>query len=268
MNSSAVRSPASGSESMAASAMGGVAAVDRAFRILAAFRAEDRSLSLAELAARTGLHKSTILRLIESMQRYDYLQRLQGGGYRIGPMPLMLGAIYQRSMNTSDVLMPLLTQLTKQTGETSTFFVLHESTRVCLLRIETRHEIREHVRPGDTFPLSRGSPGAVLSAFSGAKGDKFDQIRSDHYYIAYGDRQTESVGISAPVFGAAQALLGAITISGPRSRIALATLEAMRGPLLKATAHATRALGGDATPLERASTPFVKREPAVRRNGA
>ena len=41
----------------------GVAALDRAIAILNAFTAADRSLSLAEIAARTGFYKSTILRL-------------------------------------------------------------------------------------------------------------------------------------------------------------------------------------------------------------
>jgi len=53
----------------------GVAALDRAIAILDAFTTADRSLSLAEIAARTGLYKSTILRLANSLLRGQLLDR-------------------------------------------------------------------------------------------------------------------------------------------------------------------------------------------------
>ena len=47
-------------------AEGGLAAVERALSILEAFGEADDELTLAELAKRTGLYKSTILRLSKS----------------------------------------------------------------------------------------------------------------------------------------------------------------------------------------------------------
>src|SRR4051812_1394406 len=55
---------------------GGVAAVDRALEILAAFEPTDNALTLAELAQRTRFYKSTILRISQSLIRHRYLQRL------------------------------------------------------------------------------------------------------------------------------------------------------------------------------------------------
>ncbi|MGE3926362.1 MAG: IclR family transcriptional regulator [Lautropia sp.] len=232
----------------------GVASVDRAFVILAAFRPDDRSLSLAELAARTGLYKSTILRSMASLQRHEYILRLANGQYQLGPMPFIVGAVYQRSLVDSEVIVPLMEELSRVTGESTTFFVPHGELRICLHRIDSRHEIREHLRAGDTFPMSRGSPGAVLSAFSGAKGRKFDRIRAAHRAISYGEHASGLVGASAPVFGALQRLLGSITVSGPKSRIEQRALEqGMSILLLQAAAQATRALGGDARPLEQSA---------------
>ena len=71
----------------------GVAALDRAFSILFAFRPGDYALTLAELAARTGLYKSTILRLAGSLIQHRMLFRLEDGRYQIGAAPLMLGAL-------------------------------------------------------------------------------------------------------------------------------------------------------------------------------
>ena len=47
----------------------GVEAVERATRLLACFEAAGETLSLAQLAQRSRLYKSTILRLATSLQR-------------------------------------------------------------------------------------------------------------------------------------------------------------------------------------------------------
>ena len=52
---------------------GGVAALDGAIAILKAFTVADRPLSLAEISARTGLYKSTILRSVASLIRAHLL---------------------------------------------------------------------------------------------------------------------------------------------------------------------------------------------------
>ena len=71
----------------------GVSAVERALSLLDAFNELDYALTLADLARRTGLYKSTILRLAESLQRMGYLKRLADGSFQLGAAPLRLGAI-------------------------------------------------------------------------------------------------------------------------------------------------------------------------------
>ena len=65
-------------------APGGVAAVDRALTLLLAFGPGEDTLGLAELARRTGLYKSTALRLIASLLHAGFLAR-QGEAYTLGP---------------------------------------------------------------------------------------------------------------------------------------------------------------------------------------
>lgn len=234
------------------SAPDGVAALDRAFAILFAFRPEDKSLSLAEIASRTGLYKSTILRLIASLMHHGVLLRLDDGRYCIGPATLQLGALYQRSLQLADVVLPLMRRLRDLSGESVAFYVRQKHLRVCLHRVESTHAIRDHVREGDVLPMDRGSGGRVLSAFGGAKGELFEQIRRDGYYISSGERDAETAGISAPVFSAAHAPAGALTLAGPRSRVDDVLMSAMRAPMLESAIDASSMLGGDATLLRTA----------------
>jgi DNA-binding IclR family transcriptional regulator len=228
----------------------GVAAVERALAILDAFGPADQRLTLSDLSKRTTFYKSTILRIAQSLLRHGYLQHLNDGSYQIGPKPLMLGAIYQRSLRIGDILLPLMQELAKQTGESVSFYSRHGDIRVCLHRVDSNHAVRDHVREGDVLLLDRGSGGRVLLAFAGAKGEPYETTRRDHYYISLGERDPETAGISAPVFGSGQLLLGSLTLAGPHSRVDRAFIESTRVPLLRIAARATGALGGDAAPIE------------------
>ena len=75
----------------------GVAVLDRAFAILNAFGPTDDRLTLAELSRRTDLYKSTVLRLLGALEHGGFVRKLNDGQYAIGPQPLRLAALYQRS---------------------------------------------------------------------------------------------------------------------------------------------------------------------------
>ena len=62
----------------------GVASAGRALTLLSAFRRGDDAVTLAELTVRTGLVKTTIMRLAISLEEHGYLTRLSDGSYRLG----------------------------------------------------------------------------------------------------------------------------------------------------------------------------------------
>jgi len=220
--------------------------------ILGAFEPGDSALGLAELAQRTKFYKSTILRIAQSLIRHDYLQRLDDGSYQIGPAPLMLAALYQRSLRLGDIVVPLMRDLADQTGESVSMYSRHGDIRVCIHRVDSKHAVRDHVREGDVLPLDRGSGGRILLAFGGARGEPYETIRREYCYASVGERDTETAGVSVPIFGSGQLLLGALTLAGPRSRIDETFIANARAVLLRSSARATTALGGDASPIEAA----------------
>jgi DNA-binding IclR family transcriptional regulator len=88
-----------------------VATADRVLAVLTAFRRGDRTLSLADLAERTGLVKSTILRLIVSLESHGLIIRLHDGNYQLGAEVLRLGSIFQQSLELESHVMPILQDL-------------------------------------------------------------------------------------------------------------------------------------------------------------
>jgi DNA-binding IclR family transcriptional regulator len=228
---------------------GGVAAVDRAFAVLAAFGPHDRSLTLAELGRRTGLYKSTILRLIESIERAGFIRRLDDGGYAVGASALNLGRLYQRSFALDQHLLPALQQLSRETGETASFFVRDRDRRVCLRRVEPERSLRIVLSEGDRLPLEQGSAGKILLAFGAAPPRALAAVRGAHFAVSRGERDRDAASVSAPVFAGGGRLVGALSISGPIDRFVEAKTRELALLLLARAAALTRELGGDAGSL-------------------
>jgi DNA-binding IclR family transcriptional regulator len=223
---------------------GGVAAVERALLILDSFRDSEAGLSLAELSKRTGLYKSTILRLIESLERFDYIRRVPDGTFAVGWKPFRLGAIYQRQFRLADHVRPALELLTIKLNESASFYVPEDGRRVCLYRVESSRSIRDTIREGDSLPLDTGAGGHVLMAFMGMPGDRYAEIRRTLVARSFGERDPETAAIAAPVFRMGRELAGALSLSGPRYRFEGEEARIMSAPLLEVARSLTMSLGG------------------------
>ncbi|WP_159992698.1 IclR family transcriptional regulator [Roseomonas sp. 18066] len=202
----------------------GVGAVDRALSILLAFRAGEAALSLAELARRTGLYKSTLLRLMASLERAGMLLREGAAAeWRLGPALVGLGLRAAASESLLEaVLLPVLRRLAEETGESASFYVRDGENRLCRFRIEGRHAVRDHLPPGSLLPLDRGAAGHVL--------------RGAGLTVTLGERDPELAAIAAPVFSGNGALLGALCLSGTATRFARSQ-EALAAILTRALAE-------------------------------
>jgi DNA-binding IclR family transcriptional regulator len=208
--------------------------------LLAVFRAGKSTLTLTELADATRLYKSTVLRLLASLEHARLVVRQGDGVYALGPEVARLHGVFTGSFSLEAEVMPVLRDLVAQTHESAAFHVRQGEDRLCLHRVDSPHLVRDHTRAGDLLPLDRGAGGRVLRAFGGAKGSVYDTIRKQGYVVLDGDRVKDLTGISAPVFAADGALVGAVTLTMPTSRKKPGFVQAVR----KAAAHLTQRLGG------------------------
>ncbi len=222
----------------------GVAAVERALSILAVFNEGDTGLTLHEISARTGLYKSTILRLMTSLERFGYVRRDQTGYFMIGPAPLRLAQIYQASFRIEDEVRPILRKLVLDSGETATFYVRDLDKRCALFREEPQRSVRAVVREGDRLPLEVGVAGRVLLAFSGEKGASYDAIRMAGVLAMPGERGLDQAGVAAPVFRAGHSLCGVLQLSGPLARFDEEIYSRCKVLILDAARRLSQAIGG------------------------
>ncbi|WP_422368434.1 IclR family transcriptional regulator [Pelagibius sp.] len=213
-----------------------VAAVERALTILEAFAEGAGELSLAELAARTGFYKSTILRLIASLERFGYILRTPAGRYRLGPSLARLGVLYRDERNLEPILRPALRRLRDDSGETASLYVGSGLTRTCLYRENSVRELRHHLEEGARLPLALGAAGKVLRAYADEADETLRRVRRDGYALSLGERDPNIAAVAVPLLDGTGRLLGALCLSGLAAQFTLGHQRRCRDLLLEAAA--------------------------------
>lgn len=221
---------------------GNVRAVDRALALLDAFREEEAPLPLADLARRSGLHLTTALRLLGTLESHGFVKRLPSGGYVLGAALLLLGERFRRNLRLDDHVLPALERLRQESGESATFFVRDGDLRRCLLRLESPHPVRDFARVGEAQPLGIGAHGRALLALESAAEARLP-------IISRGERLRDVAAIAAPVLGAGGQVVGSIGITMPLYRFDATAEQLCAALVMREALAATAALGGDPTPI-------------------
>ncbi len=223
----------------------GVAAVNRALMILECF--SDNESSLAFISKKTGLYKSTILRLLQSLEAYGYIVRLASGAYALGAAPLRLAGIACNSMHPAEKIMPVLRELVQATRVSASFYVRSGNMRVCAYRVDSLRSISDNVKVGQMLPLNRGAGGKVLIEFDKLKSASEVSARLPLIRVTHGERDPETAAMASPVFGPNRHLEGALSLSGPIQHFDVDAVNVMAPALLHAARLLTTSLLGDPT---------------------
>jgi DNA-binding IclR family transcriptional regulator len=142
-----------------------VRAVERALDILLCFT-DSSDLSLTEISSRVQLHKSTVHRLLASLEGKGFLLRdAATEKYRLGFRLWELSANLSQSDDPGLILLPELERLRDQLGETISLYVRDGYERVRIQAVQSNHAIRRVAPVGARMPLHVGASSKVLVAF-------------------------------------------------------------------------------------------------------
>lgn len=217
-----------------------VRAVERALDILLVFTEHD-SLSLTEIAQNVGLHKSTVHRLLASLEHKGFLIRdAATEKYRLGYRVLELSAkLSEQFDDPGMLLLPEMERLRDLVGETVSLYVREGHERIRIQAVQSRQEIRRVAPVGARLPLYVGASGKVLLAFAeesvvqailhspdwpeAMEREVFlrglEEVRRQGYATSIEERETGVAAVAVPIFASSGRLLAALGISGPSNRL-------------------------------------------------
>lgn len=221
--------------------MSSVQAIDRAFAVLDVLGAGP--LGVTEVAARTGLPKSTAARLLTTLVGLSAVEQVPGGtDYRLGPRLLALSAGLGAVRTLTQVARPELEALAAETGEAAGLSVREGSTVRYIDQADSPQPVVVRDWTGTRLPLHPVSSGRVfLAAMAPAELDaalrgpleRFtpativdsaalrrvmrEVIRDGVAWTA--DEYAEGItSVAAPVVDAAGEVVAAIHVHGPSYR--------------------------------------------------
>ncbi len=140
-----------------------VEALARGLDVIRCFTPGSPTLTLAEVAGRTGLARPTARRLLLTLEELGYV-RSRDGSFALTPQVVTLGMAYVASLGLWDVARPRLEDLVARTGESSSMAQLAGSDIVYVARVAVPKIIALRVDIGTLFPAARTSQGKVLLA--------------------------------------------------------------------------------------------------------
>lgn len=236
-----------------------VQAFARGLAVIRAFDAQHPSLTLSDVARRTGITRAAAGRFLRTLESLGYV-RSDGRAFALTPHVLELGFSYLSALSLPEVVQPHLEQLSREVGESASAAVLDGADIVYVARVPVRRIMSVGITIGTRFPALATSMGRVLLADADAADAllaepvaaltpstrtdpaelraELDRVRAQGWALVDGELETGLRSIAAPVHGRAGEIVAAVNISmGSGSRTADEAVDDVLPHLLAATAR-------------------------------
>lgn len=219
-------------------------AVEKALKILKAFRGERSYWGVRELSAHLGFSPATVQRILQTLKSDAFVdQDPHTRQYRLGNVYFSFLQSLQHTYPVAQVAPAFMKQLLTRTQETVHLNVIEGNERICIDNLESSQNLKGFMPIGSRSPLYAGASSKCLLAFSGrdfidaylqrvklmaiTKNTLTDQkrirseleaIRKQGYAASLGERNPGLGSLSAPVMDYRGALLASVSLAIPEIR--------------------------------------------------
>jgi len=223
----------------------GTQAVDRAARLLTEVVHAPGSVTFTELAAATGLAKSTTSRLLLALERNGLVRRDDAGRFRPGEMFVRFAWRGGAEAGLTEVAQPYLDRLGADTGETVNLGVGRDGMVEQIAQVDSVYVIGATNWLGRPVPLHCTAIGKVLLAYGAAK---LPAGREHGYAVIDGELEPGLVAVATPVYRDGGAVVAALSVSGPGTRLTPPRIEGVAAACLAQALGLSAVLGHQAEP--------------------
>jgi DNA-binding IclR family transcriptional regulator len=254
---------------------GGIQSVERALAVLKLFGESEPELGVSELARRLSLHKSTVSRLLSTLEAGGFVQQdKRNGRYRLGLQLATLAGLALTQYELRDVARPFLSELAGESGETTTLSVLDGTDAVNIDQVLAPQPVKHLGWIGRRLPLFCTAAGKPLLASFSAPGlerylerplsrftartvtnasmvrREMERVRAQGFALAQEEYEAELCAVGAPVRDHRGDVVASITVSGPSYRLSTERLLSLGGPVRLVAARISAQLGHRGTGTE------------------
>jgi IclR family transcriptional regulator, KDG regulon repressor len=265
-----------------------VRAVERAIDVLLCFDHGERGLTLTQIAGRVRMSKSTVHRLLATLESRRFIKRDDATGlYHLGFGFIEAASLVLQEIDLERWALPYLQRVSAEGGETVDLTILDDTEVVYLLVVESAQRVKIAAAVGERLPacctatgkaflayLPRDQVHAILEKGSGNYRDgtpaslpdlcrDLQATRERGYAISEEEYEQDINAVAAPILNADGWPVLVIAIVGPSFRLSSERMQEL-GQSIRATVDAiTSEIGLSALsslisrtiPLSREATP-------------
>lgn len=257
-------SAASASAAAPRSVPRGSSPIATAMAVLRCFSATEPLLGVVELADRVGIHKSSMSRLLSTLESEELVEQDPvSRKYRLGLGLLEAAGPLLARLDVRRAALPVLRDLAAAEQETASLLLWDGHGAVTVEQAPSPRAVKHSVELGTRYSAAENASVRVLlrelpeadrrraAADLGVDEAAWAALRADDDDLtALNDGQAvaEEIGIAAPVRDHRGTVIAAVLLAAPRFRITDARIPALRAACAEAAAAITRRLGGATAP--------------------
>ncbi len=244
-----------------------VRAVERALDILMCFSRETPELTMSQIAAKVDIHKSTVHRLLATMEEKHFVERDPStGAYSLGITMLHMAYLTLEQNDLRRICHPFLLKLKDQFRETVNLSILDQDAMVYLDVLESPQRVKLAAATGQRLPAYCTASGKAFLAYSPdevvenilKKGmpqqtqntivtpedflSTMGRIRERGFAFSRQEFEEEINAVAVPILDQDQAPIAAIAIAGPSFRLSEEIMSEIGPSLIKTAADISREL--------------------------
>lgn len=213
----------------------GVRSISRAVVVLELFDNEHPHRTLREIVSLTGLPKTTVVRLLRTLEALHLITDRGESSYGPGPGFLRWVDLARSLWDVRGEVRRTLAELVDACGETVNIYVRRDLSRISIAQVEGNTTVRSVVEVGVPYSLVTGASAKVL--LGSAPDSMLDELLRRHpeletaglrsetlsiaeagYAVTHGERELGASAVAAPIHAPDGRVIAAVSASGPTSR--------------------------------------------------
>lgn len=196
-------------------------------------------LSFQEIIDLSGIPKTSVYRMLVSLEEMEFVEKGSDLKYRLGLLFLTFGNLVSSRLDIRKVAYPIMQELHKDVKEAINLIVKRGNEAIYIEKIDTYQKVRLYSEVGRSSPLYAGACSRVILSYLPdseidlyiksvelkpfAAGtiakrelllETIKQTRRDGYTISHSELENHSSAIAAPIFDHKGEIIAGISIAG------------------------------------------------------
>jgi len=225
-------------------------------------------LSISDMVKLSKLPKTTVHRMIGSLEEMGFLEKDQDGKYTLGILFLQFGQLVAERLDIRQIALPIMQHLREEVEEAVHLVIRSGQEAVYIEKLDTDHPVRLFTKIGRRAPLYAGASSRVILAYlepeeqeayleqvilkpfgegtivnKQALREALQFTRKVGYAFSRSELENYTAELSAPLFDHTGKVIGAMSIAGLEVKFTDQVIDELVHKLKQAASDISRKLG-------------------------